>query len=120
MPCAHVNVWPAIVVCGVGAEDVNSEVPTRVVEDKSVRMSFAKRTAPSILSSPAPCSSELNFASGCAEYSRIILIIFGVKFGFASNNTATAPATIGAETEVPLRRILPLPLFRTFPTQRSG
>ena len=48
--------------------------------------------------------------------------MFGVSFGLASSNTATLPATIGAETEVPLRRMTPLPLFDAAPhaeTHRS-
>src|SRR5882762_4288090 len=92
-------------LCGDGGADVNNGVPTLVVADKSVRTNFARRTAPSRFSSPAPCSSMLNFASGWAVYIKIILIRFGVRVGLASNSTATAPATMGDETEVPLSRI---------------
>src|SRR6185436_14827708 len=102
-PWAHLKVKPAIVDCGLGAAAVNSELPTFVNEERSVRTSLAKRTEPSMFSSPAPCSNMLKFANGWAVYMRIVLIMLGVSFGFASRRTATAPATIGLETEVPLR-----------------
>src|SRR6266550_8198314 len=106
-----------MVVCGVGAAAVSNGEPTVVEELRLVRTSLAMRTAPSMFNSPAPCSSILEPASGCAVYIRIILIMFGVSFGFASNRTAIAPATMGAETEVPLRRML---LLQLLSTQRSG
>src|ERR1043166_126748 len=94
-----------MVDCGLGAAEVNNGLPTKVNEFKSVRTSFARRIAPSRFNSPAPCSSILKPASGCAVYIKIILIMFGVRLGLASSSTAAAPATIGLETEVPLRRI---------------
>src|ERR1700716_3342816 len=51
-PRSHLKVCPEIVVCGEGAAEVNSEEPTVVVDDKSVRTNLPTRMAPSIFSSP--------------------------------------------------------------------
>src|SRR5437773_987827 len=109
-----------MVVSGVGAGPDNKGAPTGVDDDKSVRTSLAKRTAPSIFSSPAPCSSILKAASSCDVYIRIILTRFGVSLGLACSSTATAPDTRGVETEVPLRLILALPLTVTGSMIRLG
>src|SRR5438093_1372115 len=85
--------------------DVSNGEPTTVVDERSFRTNFARRTAPSMFNSPAPCSSMLKPAKGCAVYIKIILMRLGVRLGFASSSTAAAPAATGAATEVPLRRI---------------
>ena len=87
---------------------VNSNEPTGVLFVRSVRTSFANRTAPSMLTSPAPCSNMLAPASGCAVYIRIALTMFGVRPGFACSNRAAAPATIGVAIDVPLSSIMSL------------
>src|ERR1043165_9667554 len=105
MPCDQVKVWPAMVVCGVGAAATRSGEPTVVEEVKSVRTSFATRTAPSTLASPARCSKVLEPASCCDAYIRIALARFGVSFGLACKIRATAPETTGVAIEVPERYI---------------
>src|SRR5947209_11976502 len=73
-----------------------------MLDDKSFRTSLAKRIAPSIFSSPAPCSSILKPASGCAVYIKIILIKLGERLGLASSNKAAVPDTTGEAPEVRL------------------
>src|ERR1044071_408986 len=103
---AHGNEYPAMVVEAIGSVlVVNSGAPTVVVAVKSVRPSLARRTAPSILSWPAPCSNMLELGNCCAVYIRIILTMFGVSFGLACNIKAAAPATTGVAIDVPLRYI---------------
>ena len=104
--------WPATVVCGVGAvtPDLSSDVPSGIVTfstegfqycGRSVRKSLARRTAPSMLSWPAPCSKALKPASGCAVYIRMALTMFGVRRGLWRSSSEAAPATSGAAIEVP-------------------
>src|SRR5947209_2599919 len=121
MPCDHVKVCPAIVVCGLGSElEVKSGEPTAVLDERSVRTDRANRTAPSTFTSPAPCSSMLKPESCCAEYIRIILIVFGVRFGLACNIKATVPATTGVAIDVPLRYIKRLLLSSVIPESNCG
>ena len=70
------------------------------MEDKL--LPFASRTAPSMFSMPAPCSSTFDPGSGCAVYCRIAFTSGGVRPGLACNSKAAAPATTGAATDVPL------------------
>src|ERR1041384_1918978 len=105
MPCDQVKVVPPTVDEGVGAAPVSKGVPTAVVGVRSVRTRRAKRTAPSMLSNPAPCSKALKPLSGWAVYWRMTLIIFGVSFGLACRSSAAAPATMGDDTEDPLKYI---------------
>src|ERR1051326_4853634 len=104
-PCVQVKVPFAIVVCGAGADCVSSADPKVGFNrpSKSVRTILARVTAPATLSSPAPWSSVLKPANGCAVYIRSILIMFGVRLEFASNKSAAAPETIGVDIDVPLR-----------------
>src|ERR1051325_6858680 len=101
-----------MVVEGVGAvaPDLSREVPTGSDAfstegfqycGRSVRMSLARRTAPSMLSWPAPCSKALWPASGCAVYIRKDLTRFGVRRGVWRSSSEAAPATSGAAIEVP-------------------
>src|SRR2546423_14447588 len=107
IPCDQAKVSPATVVCGSGGTAVVSKgEPSGVEDDRSVRTSFAKRTAPSTFNSPAPCSNMLKPASGCAVYIKIILTMFGVSFGLSWSKRAAAPAAQGAGIEVPLRDII--------------
>src|SRR4051812_45261698 len=109
MPCDQGNVYPESVVCGVGAVDVVRRAdPTDVLLVRFVFTSFARRSAPSTLSCPVPCSRLLNPTSGWAVYIRIILTIFGVSLEFACSIIAIAPVTTGVETELPLRYIIRL------------
>ena len=48
-----------MLVCGAGGAAVNNDEPRVVELLMVVRTSFARRTAPSTLSSPAPCSNKL-------------------------------------------------------------
>src|SRR6266403_4189529 len=106
MPWAHAKVLPAIVVVGVGGfSEVNNGAPIGLVVPKSFRTNRASRIAPSILSSPAPCSNVLKPRSGWAVYIKKALTIFGVRVGLACNSKAAAPATIGVAMDVPLRYI---------------
>ena len=120
MPCDQVNVWPPIVVCGSGAGPVSKGLPAAVLAVMSARTSLASRIDPSTFSSPVPCSSMLKPASGSAVYIKIILIIFGVSFGFACSIRAAAPETIGVAIEVPLRYIRRLLLSSVISESNSG
>src|SRR5678816_3247267 len=110
MPFDHEKVvelkFQEIVVCGKGAGAVNNGEFNGVELSRLVRTSLARRTAPSTLSSPAPCSSELKFASCWAVYIIRAFIKLGVSVGLASNINAAAPDTIGAAIEVPLSLII--------------
>src|SRR3989442_9889299 len=110
MPCDQVNVDPAIVVEGTGGTNVvNNGAPMGLLLPKSLRTKRATRTAPSTLSSPAPCSNVLKPLSGWAVYINIAFTMFGVSVGLACKSNAAAPATTGEAIEVPLRYIsLPL------------
>src|SRR5262252_8485452 len=106
-PCDQLKVCPAIVVCGVGAVVVvNNGEPVGVTDERSVRTSLATRTAPSTFNSPAPCSSMLKPANGCAVYIKSALTMLGVSFEFACKSKAAAPATIGVAIDVPLKYII--------------
>ena len=83
-------VWPARMV------------PAATLAAMSVFKALARRTAPSMLSKPAPCSTRLAPANGWAVYCRMALTMGGVSPGLACSSSATAPLTTGAETEVPL------------------
>ena len=52
---------------------------------------------------PAPWRSALTPGFEIAVYSRIALIRFGVRFGFACSISATAPLTNGVAMLVPVR-----------------
>src|ERR1051325_10378735 len=107
MPCDQVNVCPAIVVCGAGkVPTVNMGEPVEPSSHKSWRTSLAKRTAPSMLSAPAPCSNWLKPARGCAVYIKIILTRLGVSDGLAWSSSAAAPAATGVAIDEPLRYII--------------
>ena len=80
-------------------------VPAAARLAMSVRMALAMRTAPSMLSMPAPCSTREAPASGWALYCRMALTSGGVSPGLACSIRATAPLTTGADTEVPLKNI---------------
>src|SRR5258706_11463358 len=95
-----------MVDCGAGALATNSGAPSQVELERSVRTKRARRTAPSILISPMPCSNVLKPANGCAVYIRIALTRFGVSLGFAWSNNAAAPATTGVDIDVPLKYII--------------
>ncbi len=73
----------------------------------SLRRDRASCMAPPTLSKPAPCWNRFAPGRGSAEYCSIAFIRGGVRPGLASSIRATAPATAGAATEVPLRRIRP-------------
>src|SRR5437867_13253646 len=60
-------------------------------------------TAPSALTSPAPCSKTEKFGRVWAVYIRIPLISEGVSAGFACSIRATMPVTTGAAIDVPFR-----------------
>ena len=77
--------------------------PAAMALARSVRSSLAMLTAPSTLSSPAPCCSRLAPVIGCAVNCRMALINGGVRPGLACSISATAPVTAGAATEVPDR-----------------
>ncbi len=80
-------------------------VPASMTRFRSVRSALASAIAPCTLSSPVPCCSRLLPGIGVAVYWRIALTSGGVRPGLASSIRATAPATTGAATEVPLRDI---------------
>src|SRR5215831_9655534 len=106
IPWDQLKEYPQIVEVGVGGVEVFSNAPpTGFNETKSVRIARANRTAPSIFTSPAPCSSMLKLASGWAVYIRMAFTMLGVRFGFAWSIKAAAPATTGVDIEVPLRYI---------------
>src|SRR5438552_7180559 len=73
IPCDHVNVCPAIVVCGSGGELVSMGLSCAALDERSVRINFARRAAPSTLTCPVPCSSSLKPAIGPAVYIKAIL-----------------------------------------------
>ena len=52
---------------------------------------------------PAPCRSALTPGFEIAVNSRMPLIRFGVRFGFACSISATAPLTNGVAMLVPVR-----------------
>src|SRR5437763_5847019 len=96
-----------MVVCGVGAVLVVSiGAPVGVQDVRSLLTNLASRIAPSMLISPAPCSNILKPARGCAVYIRIILTMFGVRFGLACSSRAAAPVATGADIDVPLKYII--------------
>ena len=66
-----------------GVAEVKRFAPSAVVAVKSVRTAFAKRTAPSLLSCPVPCSKLFTPLIGCAVNIKAILTMFGVSFEFA-------------------------------------
>src|SRR5712692_2957335 len=106
-PCDQLNVYPAMVVCGNGGVSVvNSGEPTVVLDVKSGRISRAKRTAPSMLISPVPCSNMFQPESGCAVYMSRALTRFGVKFGLACRSSAAAPAATGVAIDEPFIYII--------------
>src|SRR5689334_17037037 len=97
----------AVVVVGNTAPVASIDWPVMIVPfciavDRSVRTDLASATAPSMLSSPAPCCSMLAPAIGCALYCSIALISGGVRPGLACSISAAAPATAGAAIDVPL------------------
>ena len=103
----QLKVWPATVEVGVGRAvrliaAPALRLPAATLLAMSVRKALARRTAPSTLSMPAPCSTKLALGSGCALYCRMALINGGVSPGLACSISATAPLTTGAATEVPL------------------
>src|SRR5687767_7318531 len=107
--CAQLNVFPPIVELGVGAAQPSGTIAVPLDIDRkstSVRSDRATFTAPSILREPAPCLYISAPAIGFAVYCRSILIMFGVRFGFASRRSAAAPETIGTDMDVPLIRII--------------
>src|ERR1043165_7475744 len=107
IPCDQGKVKPSIDEDGLGGVDtISSGAPNKVAFDKSVRTSFAKRTAPSTFNSPAPCSRWLKPASGCAVNISTALTRFGVRREFAWSNKAAAPAATGVAIEVPDRYIM--------------
>ena len=120
IPCDHVNVCPAIVVCGSGAELVSMGLSCAVLDERSVRINFARRAAPSTLTCPVPCSSSLKPAIGPAVYIKAILTIFGVSFGLICSISAATPDTIGVAIEVPLRYIRRLLLLSVMPESNCG
>src|SRR5215211_278682 len=91
-----------MLVCGVGGALMSNDAPSGVELLIVVRTSFARRTAPSTFSSPAPCSNVLELGSCCAVYINSDFTMFGVSVGLASNIKAAVPATRGAAIEVPL------------------
>src|SRR4030095_12631075 len=80
-------------------------VPAATALEISVRNASARRTAPSMLSDPAPCWTRLAGDNGCAVYWRIALMSGGVRPGLACSISATVPVTTGAAIEVPLKRM---------------
>src|ERR1043165_9319865 len=88
-----------MVLCGAGGVLTSNDEP-RVVELLIVvRTSFARRTAPSTFSSPAPCSNVLKLLSCCAEYIMSDFTRFGVSVGFTSSINAAVPAASGADSK---------------------
>src|ERR1044072_3531005 len=83
-------------------EPVRRDAPTWTGEVRSVRANVANLIAPSIFSSPAPCSSVPKPLNLWAEYSIKALTMFGVSFGLSWSIRAAVPAAIRVETEVPL------------------
>src|SRR5262249_37929532 len=103
----HGKLNPAIVVRGWGASFVvSSGAPSGRPLEISVLTDWARVIAPSMLSSPVPCSSMLNPAKGWAVYISSALTMFGVSRGFAWSINAAAPDATAADTEVPLRYII--------------
>ena len=105
----QLKVAPLIVdvFAGIAAPDASIDAPALIVpaliaEAMSVRSAWDSATAPLRLSRPAPCCSRLAPGIGCAVYCRIALTSGGVRPGLACSISATAPATTGAEIEVPL------------------
>src|SRR6476661_1012760 len=95
-----------LVGVGVDIPAARMDVPlTAVAKSRSLRMVFARRTAPSMFSCPAPCCSMLAPTIGCAEYCISIFAMLGVNLGLTSNKSAAAPAATGADIEVPLMYI---------------
>src|SRR5437868_3666826 len=110
-----------MVDCGTGGvRVVKSGAPTVVVDDKSVRTSFANLTAPSMLISPAPCSSMLKLARGCAVYIRIALTMLGVNVGLACRRRAAAPAATGVAIDEPFMYIIFRPSTGLTPASSDG
>src|SRR5689334_5331927 len=104
-PWVQTKLKPEIVVCGAGEDCVSKLDPKHGFsrQSKSARTIFARPTAPATLSWPAPCSKVLKPASGWAVYISSTFTMFGVRLEFVSNSSAAAPATIGADIDVPLR-----------------
>ena len=108
----QLKVVPLIVdvLAGITEPEASIEAPALIVpalmaEAMSVRSTLASATAPLTLSMPAPCSSRLAPAIGCAVYCRIALTSGGVRPGFCCSISATVPDTAGAAIDVPLRSI---------------
>ena len=104
--------WPFSVLAGLGSTLPGASmlspafsVPASSAWPRSVRSDCASRTAASTFSAPVPCSSKLALASGWALYCRMAFTSGGVSPGLACSIKATAPATAGAATEVPLSSI---------------
>src|ERR1041384_7180828 len=95
-----------MVVCGAGDALLSKGEPFVLNRLRSLHTSWASLTAPSMFTSPAPCSNVLKPANGCAEYIKSALHMFGVKLGLACSSNATAPATMGADIDVPLKYII--------------
>src|SRR4029453_13725866 len=91
-----------MLVCGDEAGPVSNGAPSAVVLLIVVRTSFARRTAPSMFSAPAPCSNMLKLGSCWAEYINKTLIRLGGRVGLASGIRGAVPATSGAAIDVPL------------------
>ena len=72
---------------------------------------LARRTAPAMLTSPAPCVMTSAFWSGrrCAVYCSTAFTVCADRPGFALRTRAAAPATTGLAMLVPLRRMYPYP-----------
>src|SRR5688500_4532315 len=87
-------------------EVVSSGRPTAIGDERSCLTACANLIAPSIFSSPAPCSNTPNPSSFCALYSMNALTMLGVIFGLSWSIRAAAPAAIGVATDVPLMRII--------------
>src|ERR1051326_7599642 len=106
MPLDQGKLYPLRFEEGVGScGGVKNGAPRGGADVRSVRTSLASLTAPSTLTWPAPCSNMLKPASGCAVYIRIVLTMFGVRLGLTCSSKAAAPATTGADIDVPLRYI---------------
>src|SRR5215210_3219867 len=94
-------------VCDGALPLTSSEAPRAGgADERLARIAPARRTAPSTLSRPAPCSRLLKSFRGLAVYSRIALTMFGVRPGLRCKRRAAAPATAGAAIEVPLMYII--------------
>src|SRR5688572_31618162 len=74
-----------MLVSGAGGALISNDAPSGVELLIVVRTSFARRTAPSTFSSPAPCSNVLKLGSCCAVYIISDFTRFGVSVGLASN-----------------------------------